>query len=105
MIISPAGYLDSNSEDSDSDLSDVAELDSDIEREKEKDYDRAVYKEDLNQLKRMQKQQKNSSTVDGQKRNQAPSEGIKLEFIHGWGISLGFCILSNINTQCSDKNK
>ncbi|XP_072031189.1 echinoderm microtubule-associated protein-like 6 isoform X3 [Amphiura filiformis] len=78
------GYLDSNSEDSDSDLSDAAELDSDIEREKEKDYDRAVYKDDLNQLKRIKKQQKNSGTVDGQKRNQAPSEGIRLEFIHGY---------------------
>ena len=80
------GYVDSNSEDSDSDMSDVAELDSDIEREKEKDYDRAVYKEDLSQLKRLQKQQKNSNNTqqDGQKRNQAPQEGIKLEFIHGY---------------------
>ena len=73
-----SGYLDSNSEESDSDLSDVAELDSDIEKEKEIDYDRPVYKEDLTRLKR-QKKEDNS----GQKRQQAPREGIRLEFIHG----------------------
>ena len=59
-------------------MSDVAELDSDIEKEKEIDYDRPVYKEDLTRLKR-QKNQENSA----QKRQKAPSEGIRLEFIHG----------------------
>ncbi len=39
-------YLDSNSEDSDSELS-GRECDSDIEREKELTYDRSVYKQDL----------------------------------------------------------
>ncbi len=73
------GYVDSNSEESDSDLSDVAELDSDIEKEKEIDYDRPVYKEDLSRLKRLKKTENS-----GQKRQQAPSEGIKLEFIHGY---------------------
>ena len=70
--------MDSNSEESDSDLSDVAELDSDIEKEKEIDYDRPVYKEDLSRIKRLKK-----TDNSGQKRQQAPSEGIKLEFIHG----------------------
>ncbi|XP_038072339.1 echinoderm microtubule-associated protein-like 6 [Patiria miniata] len=73
------GYVDSNSEDSDSDLSDVAELDSDIEKEKEIDYDRPVYKEDLTRLKR-QKKEGNS----GQKRQKAPSQGIRMEFVHGY---------------------
>ena len=40
------GYLDSNSEDSDSDLS-GKEVDSDIENEKQKSYERPVSKEDL----------------------------------------------------------
>jgi hypothetical protein len=38
-------YLDSDSEDSDSDLS-GAEIDSDIEKEKQISYDRALYRED-----------------------------------------------------------
>jgi hypothetical protein len=38
-------YLDSDSEDSDSDLSGV-EIDSDIEREKQISYDRTLYRED-----------------------------------------------------------
>ena len=40
------GYMDSDSEDSDSELS-GREIDSDIEKEKEISYDRPVYKEDL----------------------------------------------------------
>ena len=39
-------YLDSNSEDSDSELS-GKEIDSDIENEKQIIYDRDVYKDDL----------------------------------------------------------
>jgi hypothetical protein len=39
-------YLDSNSEDSDSEMS-GREVDSDIEKEKEMTYERAVYKSDL----------------------------------------------------------
>lgn len=38
-------YLDSDSEDSDSDLS-GAEIDSDIEKEKQISYDRSLYRED-----------------------------------------------------------
>lgn len=37
------GYADSNSEESDSDLSDVPELDSDIEQETQINYDRQVW--------------------------------------------------------------
>lgn len=39
---SPDGYGDSNSEESDSELSDVPELDSDIEQETQINYDRQV---------------------------------------------------------------
>jgi hypothetical protein len=41
-----SGYLDTNSEESDSEMS-GKEIDSDIENEKEISYDREVYKEDL----------------------------------------------------------
>jgi hypothetical protein len=44
------GYLDTNSEESDSDLS-GREVDSDIEHEKEITYDRKIYKDDLVTLK------------------------------------------------------
>uniref|UniRef100_A0A3P8UFH2 EMAP like 6 n=1 Tax=Cynoglossus semilaevis TaxID=244447 RepID=A0A3P8UFH2_CYNSE len=46
------GYADSNSGESDSDLSDVPELDSDIEQEAQMSYERQVYKEDLPQLRK-----------------------------------------------------
>ncbi|XP_077993248.1 echinoderm microtubule-associated protein-like 6 [Glandiceps talaboti] len=75
------GYVDSNSEESDSDLSDVGEIDSDIERESTIDYDRTVYKEDMGAIKAKNKSESRGS---GQKRKKAPSEGIKLEFVHGY---------------------
>ncbi|CAH1792746.1 unnamed protein product [Owenia fusiformis] len=73
-------YVDSNSEDSDSDLSDVGELDSDIENEKQKTYDREVYREDMAVLKKNIKNQ----MKPGEKRGKAPTQGLKLEFIHGY---------------------
>ena len=46
LFFSKIAYLDSNSEDSDSELS-GKEIDSDIENEKQIVYDRDVYKDDL----------------------------------------------------------
>ena len=80
LNFSTTAYIDSNSEDSDSDLSDVPELDSDLEAEKQQTYQRAVYKEDMAVIKKQQKQ----SMSAGQKRAAAPSQGLKLEFVHGW---------------------
>ena len=71
--------MDSNSEDSDSDLSDVGEVDSDLENEKQKCYDRAVYREDMVALKAQMKTQ----LAPGEKRKAAPSEGLTLQFVHG----------------------
>lgn len=71
--------MDSNSEDSDSDISDVGELDSDIEMERRQTYSRAVYKDDMKVLKKKVK----SELAPGQKRGAAPNEGLKLEFVHG----------------------
>lgn len=76
------GCVDSNSEESDSDLSDVPELDSDIEQEAQINYDRQVYKEDLPQLKQQSKE-KNQS-VSSLKRERAPEESLKLQFVHGY---------------------
>ncbi|XP_013391678.1 echinoderm microtubule-associated protein-like 6 [Lingula anatina] len=73
-------HVDSNSEESDSDVSDVGELDSDVENEKQVQYDRAVYKEDASKLKTAIKEE----MEPGEKRNKAPDEGLKLEFVHGY---------------------
>ncbi|GCB64382.1 hypothetical protein scyTo_0011737, partial [Scyliorhinus torazame] len=75
-------YADSNSEESDSDLSDVAELDSDIEQEIQISYDRQVYKEDLPQLKQQSKEKKQAAT--SLKRERAPEGSLKLQFVHGY---------------------
>ncbi|XP_057217479.1 echinoderm microtubule-associated protein-like 6 isoform X1 [Triplophysa rosa] len=70
------GYADSNSDYSDSDLSDVPELDSDIEQEAQMNYERQVYKEDLSQLKK--------KLAGSLKRQKAPDEGLRLQFVHGY---------------------
>ncbi|KAM6956797.1 echinoderm microtubule-associated protein-like 6 [Aplochiton taeniatus] len=77
------GYdADSNSEESDSDLSDVPELDSDIEQETQISYDRQVYKEDLPQLRQQSREKK--LQVGSLKRQQGPDEGLSLQFVHGY---------------------
>ncbi|GAB1295883.1 Echinoderm microtubule-associated protein-like 6 [Apodemus speciosus] len=76
-----AGGADSYSEESDSDFSDVPELDSDIEQETQINYDRQVYKEDLPQLKQQSKEK--SHAVPFLKREKAPEDSLKLQFIHG----------------------
>ncbi|XP_072121311.1 echinoderm microtubule-associated protein-like 6 isoform X4 [Mobula birostris] len=80
--ISQEGYVDSNSEESDSDLSDVAELDSDIEQEVQISYERQVYKEDLPQLKQQSKEKKQAAAP--LKRERAPEGSLKLQFVHGY---------------------
>ncbi|KAK1171259.1 echinoderm microtubule-associated protein-like 6 isoform X3 [Acipenser oxyrinchus oxyrinchus] len=76
------GCVDSNNEESDSDLSDVPELDSDIEQEAQINYDRQVYKEDLPQLKQQSKEK--NQLVSSLKRERAPEESLKLQFVHGY---------------------
>ena len=71
--------MDSNSEDSDSDLSDVAEVDSDIEREKQVRYGRHLYREDAAQIKKF----RHKEMRPGEKRSLGPNDGLTLEFVHG----------------------
>lgn len=52
LCYSCVAYTDTNTEGSDSELSDVAPLDSDVERERQKNYDRPVYKEEVAQIRR-----------------------------------------------------
>ncbi|XP_035982199.1 echinoderm microtubule-associated protein-like 6 isoform X1 [Fundulus heteroclitus] len=73
---------DSNSEESDSDVSDVPELDSDIEQETQINYERQVYKEDLHQLQQQSREKKQQ--VGSLKRQRAPDQGLRLQFVHGY---------------------
>ncbi|XP_013768907.1 echinoderm microtubule-associated protein-like 6 [Pundamilia nyererei] len=73
---------DSNSEESDSDVSDVPELDSDIEQETQIHYDRPVYKEDLPQLRQQSREKKQQ--VGSLKRQKGPDQGLRLQFVHGY---------------------
>ncbi|CAF1210286.1 unnamed protein product [Rotaria sordida] len=73
------GYLDSDSEDSDSDLSGV-EIDSDIEKEKQISYDRTLYREDYQKLKKTMKEK----LPPGEKRKKQPDEGLTLDYVFGY---------------------
>ncbi|PWA20112.1 hypothetical protein CCH79_00017699, partial [Gambusia affinis] len=72
---------DSNSEESDSDASDVPELDSDIEQETQINYERQVYKEDLPQLQQQSREKKQQ--VGSLKRQSGPDQSLRLQFVHG----------------------
>ncbi|KAG7238574.1 hypothetical protein INR49_030847 [Caranx melampygus] len=83
LHIAPQETLaDSNSEESDSDQSDVPEMDSEIEQETQLTYRRQVYKEDLPQLKEQCKEKHRATAM--KKRERAPGSGVKLHFIHGY---------------------
>uniref|UniRef100_A0AAY4A246 Echinoderm microtubule-associated protein-like 5 n=1 Tax=Denticeps clupeoides TaxID=299321 RepID=A0AAY4A246_9TELE len=73
---------DSNSEESDSDQSDVPEMDSEIEQETQLTYRRQVYKEDLPQLKEQCKEKHRAMAT--KKRERPPASGVRLHFIHGY---------------------
>eukprot|EP00795_Rhopilema_esculentum_P003114 gene3114-1413_t len=77
---------DSYDEASDSDLSDVDPVDSDIEQELTKDYGRTIYKEDLPKIQRKLKDAEKSDTkVSAKKaRGKSPSKGVQLSFVHGY---------------------
>ncbi|XP_012495852.1 PREDICTED: echinoderm microtubule-associated protein-like 5 [Propithecus coquereli] len=83
LHIAPQESLaDSNSDESDSDLSDVPELDSEIEQETQLTYRRQVYKEDLPQLKEQCKEKQKSAT--SKRRERLPGNSIRLHFVHGY---------------------
>uniref|UniRef100_H3AL06 EMAP like 5 n=1 Tax=Latimeria chalumnae TaxID=7897 RepID=H3AL06_LATCH len=83
LHIAPQEKLaDSNSEESDSDQSDVPELDSEIEQETQITYRRQVYKEDLPQLKEQCKEKRKVAST--KKRERPPSSSVRLHFIHGY---------------------
>ncbi|XP_063080185.1 echinoderm microtubule-associated protein-like 5 [Engraulis encrasicolus] len=74
--------VDSNSEESDSDQSDVPEMDSEIEQETQHTYRRQLYKEDLPQLKQQCRVRRRAVAL--KKRERAPLSSLRLHFIHGY---------------------
>lgn len=76
------GYLDTNSEDSDSDLS-GREVDSDMEHEKEITYDRKIYKDDLITLKPIIKREIKEAQAHV-KRQARPDISLGIEFVFGY---------------------
>ncbi|CAF1543885.1 unnamed protein product, partial [Adineta ricciae] len=87
-------YVDSDSEDSDSDLS-GGEIDSDIEKEKQVAYERTLYREDYQKIKKTLK----AKLPPGEKRKKQPDEGLALEYVFGYrGFDCRdnvFCLKSN----------
>ncbi|XP_047132983.1 echinoderm microtubule-associated protein-like 6 isoform X1 [Hydra vulgaris] len=79
-MVSDGLYYDSNDEASDSDLSDINPIDSDIEQEISIDYDRQIYKEDLPKIQRELK----LSTESKQPRPSPPAKSIKLNHVFGY---------------------
>lgn len=78
--VQPQHVANSNSEDSDSDLSEVADLDSDLEVEKQVTYDRRVYQEDAAVLKKLSR----NEMKPGEKRQGGPDRGLRLEYVYGY---------------------
>ncbi|KAI3380118.1 hypothetical protein SNEBB_001204 [Seison nebaliae] len=66
-------------DDSGSEMTDY-DLDSEIENEKQKSYERSVYKEDLKLLRKKIR----DDMKPGEKRAPPPNEGIEIEYVHGY---------------------
>ena len=92
FILCPAG--DSDSEESDSDMSDVGSVDSDLANEQEMTYKRPIYREDLPELRKKLKQkanmeQQNATGVSVNraaatgKKQSAPESSLTMQFVHG----------------------
>ena len=73
------GYIDSNSEESDSDMSEVDSIDSDLENERQKSYKRDFSKDDMKALQSHMK----SDMRPGGKRAGPPLNSLKLQFVFG----------------------
>ena len=88
--------MDSDSEESDSDVSDVGSVDSDLANEQEKSYERPIYREDLPELRKKLKEKADREHVtkgvsvsraaaSGRKQS-APEESLNMHFVHGYVV-------------------
>ena len=97
MVTLMSGGVESDSEGSDSDTSDVGSVDSDLEQEQENTYQRDVYREDLQLLKRKIREKekeaeresksrrgiKASASASEGRKGSAPEDSLTLKFVHG----------------------
>lgn len=89
---------DSDSEETDSDISDVGSVDSDLANEQELTYKRAIYREDLPELRKKLKEKTNveqagtglsaNRAAAAGKKQAAPECSITMQFVHGWDFSV-----------------
>nr|CAB3242507.1 echinoderm microtubule-associated protein-like 6 [Phallusia mammillata] len=77
-------HTDSCSEGSDSDLSDVGEVDSEIEQEAQVKYDRDISKSDLSKLKQIAKEGNGEVNKKKRRTNTPNGASLKLQFVHGY---------------------
>lgn len=93
-FLSTCGVGDSDSEESDSDMSDVGSVDSDLANEQEMTYNRSIYREDLPELRKKLKEKMSveQSSSTGMSANRAAATGRKqsapecsltMQFVHG----------------------
>ena len=91
FVLYPVG--DSDSEESDSDVSDVGSVDSDLANEQKMTYKRPIYREDLPELrKKLKKKADKEQSASGMsanraaatgKKQSAPESGLTMQFVHG----------------------
>ena len=84
---------DSDSEESDSDVSDVGSVDSDLAKEQEMTYKRPIYREDLPELRKKLKAKANIEQISAGlsanramatgKKQAAPECSLTMQFVHG----------------------
>ena len=99
MVTMMSQGAESDSEGSDSDASNIDSLDSDLEQEQEKSYERDLYRDDLQLLKKKMREKeggdggekearrkrgiKASSAAGEGRKNSVPEDSLSLEFVHG----------------------
>ena len=78
--------VESDTDGTNTDASDVPSLDSDLEREQEKSYVRLISKEEISVIKKKLKKDESGKTGGRSGRKQtAPDTALTLEFVHGYG--------------------
>ena len=101
MVTLMSQGVESDSEGSDSDASNIESLDSDLEQEQEKSYERDLYRDDLQLLKRKMKEKERGDRGGGKearskrggikaslatgegRKGSIPEDSLTLEFVHG----------------------
>jgi WD40 repeat protein len=80
-----SAWVESDTDGTNTDASDVPSLDSDLEREQEKSYTRLISKEEISVIKkRHRKEESGKTTAKSAHKQAAPDTSLSLEFVHGY---------------------